>query len=144
MNVTEQRQKSDGLLGTSSSSLACHDRTGSESKSVEEEMRSVDSDLEESDKRRKLKGKAVMIHDSKKKTVQRHSSAKKNLVLDRREKQKAEIEAKYEEIFGKPVTAKKIKKPKKKKAPQEFAMLRRSSSLSATSGTSSGLSPDSK
>ncbi|KMZ69667.1 hypothetical protein ZOSMA_20G01470 [Zostera marina] len=86
LNLTEQRQKSYGLSGTGSSSSTSNHSTGSESKSVEEVMRSEKSELEESARRRRLKGKAVMIDDSKKKTLPRHSSARMNIVLDRREK----------------------------------------------------------
>ncbi|KMZ60673.1 hypothetical protein ZOSMA_57G00080 [Zostera marina] len=118
--------------------------TDSQSKSVEEEIRSEESELEESAQRRRLKGKTVMMDDSKKKTLPRHSTARMNIVLDRREKQKAEVKAKYEEIFGTTVSAKKSVKPKKKKPMKESVTLRRSSRLSTTSGTSSGISPDSK
>ncbi|KMZ75954.1 hypothetical protein ZOSMA_109G00480 [Zostera marina] len=144
LNLTEQTHNSDGLSGTGSSSSTSDDGSRSEKNYVEQEMRSVDNELDESAKRRKLKGKAVMIHDSKKKTLPRLSYAKKNLVLEKREKQKAEVEAMYQKIFGKIVTARTPKKPKKKKSPQEFAILRCSSRLSANSGTSSEPSPDSK
>ncbi|KMZ67282.1 hypothetical protein ZOSMA_26G00310 [Zostera marina] len=144
MNVEEQMQKSDGVSATGSSSSASHDRNESVPNYVEDELMSLDSEDEESARKRKLKGKTIMIPISKKKIVQRHSSAKKNLVLDRREKQKAEVEAKYEEIFGQRVNTKKPKIPKKKKAPQDIAMLRRSSRLSGNSRTASGISPDSK
>ncbi|KMZ64544.1 hypothetical protein ZOSMA_360G00050 [Zostera marina] len=91
--MTEQRQKADRISGTGSSSSTSSHGTNSESKSVEEEIRSEESESEESGQRRRLKGKAVMIDDSKKKTLPRHSTVRMNIVLDRREKQKAEVEA---------------------------------------------------
>ncbi|KMZ69460.1 hypothetical protein ZOSMA_213G00010 [Zostera marina] len=144
LNMTEERQKAYRISGTGSSSSTSNHGTDSESKSVEEEIRSEESESEESDQRRRLKGKAVMMDDSKKKTLPRNFTVRMNIVLDRREKQKAEVEAKYEEIFGTAVSAKKSVKPKKKKPMKESVMLRRSSKLSTTSGTSYGLSPDSK
>ncbi|KMZ71066.1 hypothetical protein ZOSMA_189G00270 [Zostera marina] len=127
----------------SSSSTSTH---GSESdnKSVEQEVDCVDREFDDSE-RRKMKGKAVLIHDSTEKKVQTKSPFKiRNLVLERREKQKKEVEAKYEELFGKRLSMKKPKKMKKEKSRPNVTSLRRSGRLSATSGACSSLSPDSK
>ncbi|KMZ59936.1 hypothetical protein ZOSMA_63G00490 [Zostera marina] len=142
--MTEQGHKSKDLSGTGSSSSTSNDGTASDSKSIVEEIRSEESEPEESARRRMLKGKEVMINESKKKTIPLYSPTRMKIVLDRREKHKAEVEAKYEQIFGKPASPKKSMNPKKKKSPKESVKLRRSSRLSAASGTSSGLSPDSE
>ncbi|KMZ59494.1 hypothetical protein ZOSMA_68G00810 [Zostera marina] len=100
----------------SSSSTSTH---GSESdnKSVEQEVDCVDRELDDSERSRKMKGKTVLIHDSTEKKVQTKSPFKiRNLVLERREKQKKEVEAKYEELFGKRLSTKKPKKMKKEKS----------------------------
>ncbi|KMZ69477.1 hypothetical protein ZOSMA_213G00200 [Zostera marina] len=89
LNMTEQEHKSKDISGTGSSSSTSNDGNASDSKSIEEEIRSEESEPEESARRRMLKGKAVMKNESKKKTIPLNSPTRMKIVLDRRETHKA-------------------------------------------------------
>ncbi|KMZ73989.1 hypothetical protein ZOSMA_137G00040 [Zostera marina] len=128
----------------SSSSTSKHEED-SDMNSVEQEDCFIETELCDSDRRRKMKGKEVQDHESRGHWIEPKSPFKiRNLVLERREKQKKEVEAKFEELFGKRVSAKKTQKSKKEKSKPTITSMRRSGRLSATSVTSSSLSPDSK
>lgn len=56
------------LTQTGSSSSASQNGSPSDNNSVEQDVRSFADDQDDSEKRRQLKGKSVMIYDSKKKS----------------------------------------------------------------------------
>ncbi|KMZ73417.1 hypothetical protein ZOSMA_14G01850 [Zostera marina] len=145
MDIIKEERVSKVVSDKCSSSSTSKHEEDSDMNSVEQEACMVEPEIDDSERKRKMKGKEVNTNDSTEQWIEPESPFKiRNLVLERRDKRKKEVESKYEEIFGIRVGAKKPKKVKKEISKHTITSLRRSGRLSATSGTCSSLSPDSK
>ncbi|KMZ57434.1 hypothetical protein ZOSMA_862G00010 [Zostera marina] len=143
MDIIKEERVSKVVSDKGSSSSTSKHEQDSDMNSVEQEECYVEPELCDSERRRKMKGKEVQVDDSTEQWIEPKSPFKiRNLVLERREKRKKEVESKYEELFGKRVSAKKPNKLKKEISKSTITSLRRSGRLSATSWTCSSLSPD--
>ncbi|KMZ70904.1 hypothetical protein ZOSMA_190G00040 [Zostera marina] len=145
MDIIKEERVSKVVFDKCSSSSTSKHEQDFDMNSVEQEPCYVEPEIYDSERRRKMKGKEVHTDDSTEQWIEPKSPFKiRNLVLERRDKRKKEVESKYEEIFGIRVGAKKPKKLKNEISKPPITSLRRSGRLSATSGTCSSLSPDSK
>ncbi|KMZ56333.1 hypothetical protein ZOSMA_96G00060 [Zostera marina] len=125
------------LIETGSSASASVEESMSEKNNVEQFGCSSAEKRNDSEIRRKLKGKRVMIYESPR-NHSKSASKIKNVAEDRREVQKRAIAIKFEEIFKKKPGMTSPKKVVKKKKDIPSVSLRRNGRLSNTSATSSG------